>query len=464
MAAIGDERRGRPWSGAAAPAPGNARPPPPPRPPPGWPPSPNGTTSIGKRKPSQHGHPFRFIGDDHHAGAGAGHDLLPQQRAAAALDQAEIGGDLVGAVHRQIERRRLLQGGQRHAQALGVPARRLGGRHRHDAQAGAHPLGQKLDEMPRGRAGAEPEPHAGLDEFEGARRGGTLLAFDVHRGCGCRGRGWGWPYLAMIGGSRIGPRQVRRVRTRRHACSRTSKMLYRSRIMAPPTVVFDLDGTLVDTAPDLIATLNTILGREGLPPIALRGRPQHGGRRRPAHAGAGAGGGPAPPGQRRSGGGRPIWSGCAASSSRITPTISRITRGRFPGVEAALDDARRARLPAGGVHQQARMAVAAAARRARAHAPVCRHLRRRHLRGAKAGCRNPARDGCAGGRPLGCRHYGRGRRHRHRGGPRRRHRRSSRSISATAKPRSPNLRPDRIVSSFAQPAGGGLRPAGGPKR
>jgi phosphoglycolate phosphatase len=37
--------------------------------------------------------------------------------------------------------------------------------------------------------------------------------------------------------------------------------------MAAPTIVFDLDGTLVDTAPDLIATLNTILGREGLPPV-----------------------------------------------------------------------------------------------------------------------------------------------------------------------------------------------------
>ncbi len=37
--------------------------------------------------------------------------------------------------------------------------------------------------------------------------------------------------------------------------------------MAAPTIVFDLDGTLVDTAPDLIATLNTILAREGLPPV-----------------------------------------------------------------------------------------------------------------------------------------------------------------------------------------------------
>jgi len=33
------------------------------------------------------------------------------------------------------------------------------------------------------------------------------------------------------------------------------------------TIVFDLDGTLIDTAPDLISTLNLILGRENLPPV-----------------------------------------------------------------------------------------------------------------------------------------------------------------------------------------------------
>jgi phosphoglycolate phosphatase len=31
-----------------------------------------------------------------------------------------------------------------------------------------------------------------------------------------------------------------------------------------PTIVFDLDGTLIDTAPDLVGTLNVILAREGL--------------------------------------------------------------------------------------------------------------------------------------------------------------------------------------------------------
>jgi phosphoglycolate phosphatase len=37
--------------------------------------------------------------------------------------------------------------------------------------------------------------------------------------------------------------------------------------MLAPTLVFDLDGTLIDTAPDLIETLNVIFAREGLPPV-----------------------------------------------------------------------------------------------------------------------------------------------------------------------------------------------------
>jgi len=36
------------------------------------------------------------------------------------------------------------------------------------------------------------------------------------------------------------------------------------------TIVFDLDGTLVDTAPDLIAALNYVLDREGLPPVPMQ--------------------------------------------------------------------------------------------------------------------------------------------------------------------------------------------------
>ena len=37
-----------------------------------------------------------------------------------------------------------------------------------------------------------------------------------------------------------------------------------------PTVVFDLDGTLVDTAEDLVATLNAVLTAEGMAPVGMQ--------------------------------------------------------------------------------------------------------------------------------------------------------------------------------------------------
>ena len=38
--------------------------------------------------------------------------------------------------------------------------------------------------------------------------------------------------------------------------------------MKRPTFAFDLDGTLVDSAPDLLGTLNVVLGGVNLGPIA----------------------------------------------------------------------------------------------------------------------------------------------------------------------------------------------------
>jgi phosphoglycolate phosphatase len=38
---------------------------------------------------------------------------------------------------------------------------------------------------------------------------------------------------------------------------------------SPATIVFDLDGTLAETAPDIIATLNLILVKEGLHPVPV---------------------------------------------------------------------------------------------------------------------------------------------------------------------------------------------------
>ncbi len=52
--------------------------------------------------------------------------------------------------------------------------------------------------------------------------------------------------------------------------------------LAGATIVFDLDGTLVDSAPDLIGTLNVILQEEGIAPLPLdEARPfiGHGARR-----------------------------------------------------------------------------------------------------------------------------------------------------------------------------------------
>ncbi|MGH6924178.1 MAG: HAD hydrolase-like protein [Propylenella sp.] len=52
--------------------------------------------------------------------------------------------------------------------------------------------------------------------------------------------------------------------------------------MAPPLLVFDLDGTLVDTAPDLLATLDAVLPRHGFRAPAdpgLRNAIGHGARR-----------------------------------------------------------------------------------------------------------------------------------------------------------------------------------------
>src|ERR1700760_850743 len=39
--------------------------------------------------------------------------------------------------------------------------------------------------------------------------------------------------------------------------------------MPAPTIVYDLDGTLADTAEDLMATLNWLLAREGLAPLKV---------------------------------------------------------------------------------------------------------------------------------------------------------------------------------------------------
>src|SRR5205085_8190597 len=52
-------------------------------------------------------------------------------------------------------------------------------------------------------------------------------------------------------------------------CGRAFGPIATSAMTPPRIVVFDLDGTLVDTAPDLINALNYVLDRRGLPPLPL---------------------------------------------------------------------------------------------------------------------------------------------------------------------------------------------------
>jgi phosphoglycolate phosphatase len=110
--------------------------------------------------------------------------------------------------------------------------------------------------------------------------------------------------------------------------------------MDSPTVVFDLDGTLVDTAPDLIATLNTILGQEGLPPIAFAAARNMvgGGARHMLERGLAAA--PSPPSSASPG--RSGWGPaeldrlCGQFIAHYADHIADRSRV-FPGVEAALD-------------------------------------------------------------------------------------------------------------------------------
>src|SRR6516162_6895055 len=123
-------------------------------------------------------------------------------------------------------------------------------------------------------------------------------------------------------------------------------------MMVVPTVVFDLDGTLVDSAPDLAATLNIIFAREGLPPVAYdTARKLVGGGARSM-----------------------IERSLAAQGRKLdTPAVEGLVKGFIDHYAAHIADrsrafrprssarrTRRRRLPFCGLHQQTRMALGAA--------------------------------------------------------------------------------------------------------
>lgn len=99
---------------------------------------------------------------------------------------------------------------------------------------------------------------------------------------------------------------------------------------AAPAVVFDLDGTLVDTAPDLHDTLNAVLGRHGRPGVGLDSvRAMVGdGARALLERGFAATGAPAAPAQ--------VDAAFADFLSHYETYVALHSRP-FPGVPAALD-------------------------------------------------------------------------------------------------------------------------------
>ncbi|HEY9236825.1 MAG TPA: phosphoglycolate phosphatase [Phenylobacterium sp.] len=100
--------------------------------------------------------------------------------------------------------------------------------------------------------------------------------------------------------------------------------------LAGATIVFDLDGTLVDSAPDLIGTLNVILAQEGIAPLPIEeARPFIGyGARRLIERGFAAQGHPAPA-ERMDG----LFARFIAHYNEHSADLTR----PFPGAVAALE-------------------------------------------------------------------------------------------------------------------------------
>ena len=106
------------------------------------------------------------------------HDLLAQQRAAAAFDEVEFAVRFVGAVHHQVERREVVEVGQHDAERARELRGALRGRHADELQPAAHARAQQLDKGLGGRARTEAQLHAVGDEVQ---RAGGRGAFEGGR-------------------------------------------------------------------------------------------------------------------------------------------------------------------------------------------------------------------------------------------------------------------------------------------
>ncbi len=146
--------------------------------------------------------------------------------------------------------------------------------------------------------------------------------------------------------------------------------------MSGPTIVFDLDGTLIDTAPDLVATLNVILTREGLSPLAydLARNLVGGGAKAMIARGLEAEGRPCPPSRLEE-----LFADFIAHYSEHLTERSQ----PFPGVTDALDALSGSWLSICGVHEQARAPFDKPSKAPRPGRAVRRNLRTGHLSESK---------------------------------------------------------------------------------
>ena len=116
-----------------------------------------GMTSTGSGKPAEHAHQLRVVDDADEAPRGAGDDLFPGERAAAALDEMPVPGDLIGAVHVDIQVPGPRQFGDRDAEAPEPGRGRLRtGRHRLQPR---RVLSQGVDEEIHRAAGTHAQGH-----------------------------------------------------------------------------------------------------------------------------------------------------------------------------------------------------------------------------------------------------------------------------------------------------------------
>ena len=144
---------------------------------------PEGHDFDRQRKFAQGRHGLGRVGDHHATLRGLPHQLLAQQGRAAALDEGQARPDLVGAVDGQVDASHLVKFRQDQAQARREGRRGLRGRHAAQLEPlDLGPPAQSLDQIGRGRAGAQADRHAVLDQGGGGLAGQLLLQLDVAHG------------------------------------------------------------------------------------------------------------------------------------------------------------------------------------------------------------------------------------------------------------------------------------------